>query len=815
MFKLKKNEINPKNEDNELNKKNFGLGTLKHNQECIVNRISKKIDETFFATENLINITNNIGSNAYNQMDSIKKVVNEISSYSALAEEIYASCENSKTISSKTMETAKNGTSAVVSSINAMEDIRKSVEYTKEVVMELHQKAKHIDDMLLMIKDISKHTNLLALNASIEAARAGDAGKGFAVVAMEVKKLAENSNESASQISKTVEEINLQIGNTINAMEESSKKVQEGTLIANNTMEVFENIISAVKTTGDVTEEINTAISKQTESLEAIIESTDNMNKLSEKVLSLVESASFNTEYTKTTLKMLSQVSVDLKTISSELLNRVSDKKDEIELKTCLPGFPLTYDPAKAFDQISSQLLFNVHSGLLIIGSSGELLPGIAKSFYVEEDNVTWIFNLRKGAKFHNGREITAEDIKYSFERLLSPKLKSANTWFLDPVVGTEEFQSGKSSELKGVKILDKYRISIKLKAPYSGFLLNLGQYCLSIVAKEDTERGIITGCGPYKIKESSDKDCTLEAFNDYFAGAPYIDRIHIEYNEIDPSAGLLNNKYDVITIDQKESLKKLKEANYKNIEMQSIMGSYYVGFNLKGNNVFASNSELRHALNMAIDKKKIVEEILGGLGEISKGPIPPSLIDSSYLSNIEFNPQKCKEILSKNGITPSSLSLKVKYREESDTTLFNKVTNSIINDLSNLGIKCTKIKIKPEVYLETSSVSNSDIFVARWIADTGDCDNFLQPIFNPVNVTDYTRYANEEVVEKMNKARELINPEQKSSMYKEIQKQIIEDSPWIFLFHPKTAFAYNSEIIGVRMNPLSIIKYEDIMKKN
>lgn len=271
------------------------LALLKHNQKCIVNKLSNKIDETGFATENLIGITDNINQYVEVQMDSIEKLVNEITNYSALAEEVLASTENSKQIAEQTMEIAQEGRRAVDNSIKSMADIEHSVGDVKTVVMDLNTKSEQINEMLNIIKDIANHTNLLSLNASIEAARAGEAGRGFTVVAQEIKKLAERSVESAGVISNTINEINDSIKHTINAMDNTTIKVKEGSEIANNTKLVFQNIIKAVQTSTNVTAEINLALVNQTQNLEEVMSSTEDMNHTSVKLLSIVESASLNT----------------------------------------------------------------------------------------------------------------------------------------------------------------------------------------------------------------------------------------------------------------------------------------------------------------------------------------------------------------------------------------------------------------------------------------------------------------------------------------------------------------------------------------
>jgi len=146
---------------------------------------------------------------------------------------------------------------------------------------------------------------------------------------------------------------------------------------------------------------------------------------------------------------------------------------------------------------------------------------------------------------------------------------KSPNSWFLENIEGTTQYLNGNAKDVIGIKVLDKYRLSLKLTVPYTGFLLNLGQYCCSIIAKEELEKGEIVGC-------------TLSAFKDYFGGAPYADKIEIEFNPENAAEKFLNNDYDFITADNKTLMESLKNSKSSSIKMNDVMGTYYVGFNLK-----------------------------------------------------------------------------------------------------------------------------------------------------------------------------------------------------------------------------------------
>ena len=665
--------------------------------------------------------------------------------------------------------------------------------------------------MLDVIKDISNNTNLLALNASIEAARAGEAGKSFSVVASEVKKLAQRSMESVSYISNTIEDINKSIRDTISAMDETMRSVKKGSDIASNTLKVFKNIIESVNTSNNVTEEITSAVFMQTKNLENVINSTDEMNNTSEKLMFVAELASLNTQYTKTSLNSLTQVSEDLKIITNDLLNNVDAKsKEDIILKTCLSTCPDGYDPAVSYNYELRHILSNLHSGLLIIGESGEISAGISKNWYVETDNLTWVFNLRKGAKFHNGKEVSAEDVKYCYERLLSPKLNSPNNWILEDIEGALEFKNGKASSVSGIKVINKYCISIKLSTPYSGFLLNLGQEFCAIMDKVELEKGNIVGCGPFILEEKNTDRCILSAFKDYFNGAPYIDKVEIEFNNENSAQELINKNYDFVVIDDKENMKKIKHVESLSTDTKVIMGTYYAGFNLESNSIFASNKEVRKAINLAINKNRIIDELLGGMGEEAKGPIPPAIINNSYLSQIPYNPKLSKELLRKNNADGKTIN--ILYRDNSEASLFNKLTSYLVEDLESVGISCKLIKVTASQYLNPESIKKCDLCISRWVADSGDADNFLQPIFNPANVANISRYNNPMVIKKLEEAKRLINPNRKLILYKEIQEMIINDMPWIFLYHPKIGVGFKKGILGLRLDPFGMFKYDNII---
>jgi len=790
------------------------LEATNHNK--IVSKIGYRIEEAGFVIDSLIDKTGNIAKYLEIQTDSIEKVVGEISDYSALAEEVFASIENAKSISVQTMEVAKKGNDAVDDSIKAMNEIEVSVLESKEVVNVLSTKAAHINELLNVIRDIADSTNLLSLNASIEAARAGEAGRGFAVVAQEVKKLAERSVDSIKYINDIIKEINDSVLIATASMDKTISKVKEGTDISNNTMEVFNTIIKAVDNNNRVSDEINSAVTKQTANLEEMVSSTYEMRGTFDKLIMAVEQASLYTRFTKTALEALESASTQLKASADrQHADRILAVEYTSVLTTCLPSIPQTFDPHMSFEYIGAHIMHNTNSGLLNINSASQVVAGIAKNWNLGEDGLTWVFHLRKGAKFQNGREITAEDVKYSFERVLRPEMNSPNSWVLMSVDGAEEYNSGSAKEVRGIKVLDRYRIALRLTAPHSGFLLNLGQFSASILPMEEIEQGRIIGCGPYRTTDIQDDRFILEAFKDYYNGEPYIKKIIVEVNDKDVSEGLIDGRYDFVITDNNSIIDGVRDNEAIKVQTKGIIGTYYAGFNLLCDSPYVRNKEVRKALNMAVNKKRIVQEVMGGLAIEAKGPFPPSIVDIGKVKGYEYNPGAAREILQKNGLGRGGHKLRILARDEEDTSAYNPMMNIIISDFNEIGIECEVIRVNAAQYLNMDNIRRCDMYLSRWIGDTGDADNFLQPLFNMESKTNFSGYTNKNVTDDMNKAKEITDPEKRAEVYKSIQESIIDDAPWIFIFHPQSGVAYRSNLGGIRLSSLGLMKYEDIIEEN
>ena len=197
-----------------------------------------------------------------------------------------------------------------------------------------------------------------------------------------------------------------------------------------------------------------------------------------------------------------------------------------------------TLDPAIVQDATSHSFVSLLFSGLVALDAHLQVVPDLAERWDVDDSGMVYTFYLNKNARFHNGRAVTAEDVRYSLERACDPKRGSVQRAqsYLDDIVGVVERTKGTASSISGLTVLDETTIQITIDAPKPYFLAKLTYPTSFIVNRENVEdtshkwTAHPIGTGPFAMFENGVNRMTLDAFDDYHRGRPSVDRLTFYY---------------------------------------------------------------------------------------------------------------------------------------------------------------------------------------------------------------------------------------------------------------------------------------------
>lgn len=288
-------------------------------------------------------------------------------------------------------------------------------------------------------------------------------------------------------------------------------------------------------------------------------------------------------------------------------------------LELSMSSSPSRLNPIVASDSASSSITQWLFNGLLKYDKDGNIIPDLASSYHFEE-NTKLIINLRKDIKWHDGENFSADDVIFTYEKIMDPKVYT-------PL-------KSNFTEVESVKKIDNYTIEVNYKRAYFKALVI---WMVEIVPKHilENEKDIMTssfnkkpiGTGAYKIEEfKNGTDITLYANENYHEGKPKIEKLHYSFLP-DPNTSFLMLKQKLLDVGGLTPLQidrqidsEFKE-NYKIIEQPSF--SYtYLGFNLR--NEKFKNPKIREALSLGVDRKQMVDILFFGHGQICNGPFLP-----------------------------------------------------------------------------------------------------------------------------------------------------------------------------------------------
>lgn len=484
-------------------------------------------------------------------------------------------------------------------------------------------------------------------------------------------------------------------------------------------------------------------------------------------------------------------------------------------LRYPIPNKPTTLDPGVVQDGDTIDALQQVFEGLVGWNEQNEPTGLLAEKWDFEKDGKVIVFHIKKGVKFHNGRELMAEDIKWSWERVCSPELKSTNgTGYMTDIMGVQEVldSKGKITDISGVKVVDDYTLSVELTAPRPYFLGKLTYLAFSAVAKEaqDGLKEMATvehmiGTGPFKAERYVPEQLlTMVANKDYHGGAPMLDKIERAV-VLDPQTRLnkfKNGEAELCLVQRADVESIEKDANLKpQLKFLDRPSIFYVAMNCSGSYPPFKDVRVRRAFAMAIDRKKIVEVYMKGVNKQAHSIVPPGVFGSREMANeIPYNPEEAKKLLAQAGYPDGKgmPELEIRYRESyRDISL---VAEAVSNDIAkNLGVKVNNQAKEWKAYLDLYNKGENRFYHMRWAADYLDPQNFISHMLATYGPENHTGYSNPIFDKLCKEADSIMDPAKRAALYQQAEDIVLQDAIWVPVYFQRDAELQSPRVKGMR----------------
>ncbi len=457
---------------------------------------------------------------------------------------------------------------------------------------------------------------------------------------------------------------------------------------------------------------------------------------------------------------------------------------------------PINLDPAQITDVSSAVIAVEVFGGLLMLDRSLRIAADLAESVPSAQENsdgtVTYRFTIRDNATFHDGKRITAEDFKWSFERNLHPDTLSPTAPdFLGDIVGASEYLRNRADEVVGVQVIDDVTLDITIKRQTPVFLYKLTYPTAFVLDRDqveaDPERWALApnGSGPFRLTEwQLGEGLTLERFDGYHLEPAKVRKVSVRF------AGGSVEQFENDELDQAFiGLNDIERVRDPASELnplyvsRSELSVFYLAFNVTQPPFDDPN--VRYALAHAIDKTTIVEDVLDDLVVAARQIVPPGLVahDPDYLG-IVFDPELAQELLAESRYAGTS------FIEEIRLTVpgAGATPGSVYEAIQDMWRQHLDLEIEIQQVEFATFISEVDrglygFFSLGWSLDYPDPHNVLDYKFHSASLGNDTQLNSDEIDDLLEEARYSLDQELRTNIYRQIDRMLVEDAIWIPLY--------------------------------
>ncbi len=460
-----------------------------------------------------------------------------------------------------------------------------------------------------------------------------------------------------------------------------------------------------------------------------------------------------------------------------------------------------TLDPIGHNDYPTSRACSHIYDTLIFLNPDGTLRPGLAEKWEFISDTAYKMY-LRKGVKFHNGDEMTAEDVKFSLERAKTPAGSHIHTYCQD---------------LDHVEIVDPYTVIIHLKKVNYPFFSSLVHSWGNIVCKKVVEAAgddygmNPIGTGPFKFKEWAKGDhYTFERFDDYWGNKAKFKTLIVRSipeptnRTIELETGAVDIAYPVTTIE----LGRIQDNDELVLQRKVIPSTTYMGFNV--HKAPFDNVKVRHAIFALLDTVNIQRAVMRGVGQTPRSLIPGV---TKYSINDELpvherDVEKAKKLFAEAGVDPSTLKFVIRSNERKERV---DMATIIQAQLAEAGITTEIVQQEWGAYLNVLQQKQHDVFLLGWGLSVPDPDYAVSGLLETNAGTNYTTFSDTKLDEMLAKGRSLPDGEERAKVYRDMQMYINEQLPMIYLHNDEAIAGVRKIVKGFEVDPFEVHSFRNV----
>lgn len=439
--------------------------------------------------------------------------------------------------------------------------------------------------------------------------------------------------------------------------------------------------------------------------------------------------------------------------------------------------------------------------------------PSLAKFWEVSDDGREYTFHLRENVIFSNGSPLTASDVLYTFTRLLTWP-DSCNRDIAEVIVGAKALEQGEADRLEGFHLIDDLNFTITLEQPFEAFLACLSMPGASILDAETTEAAgerfgknpaWTVGTGPFILREwTPGEGMLLTANPNCWEGPPRCEGLDLRFLTEPEELKLLFEKGELDILDLDDMANYAEFYVHGDIYQDRLfkvprIGTTYIALNETVKPL--NDVRVRKALQLALNRKMLLNVVYSGFGTVENGIFPHGLYGfNPDLPEIPYDPEAARALLAEAGY-PDGFELKVCVNTAStqwEMTLMRLVASM----WEKVGVRATIESMDDTEFLRQRKAGELPCYSATWTADFDDPDNFIYTFFGSKENTAFRSlcYPDEAIMARVQNARLITDPAARLEEYRELERVIVqEDAAWIPLFSRLHMYVYSERVEGLK----------------